>query len=551
MSDPDPPPRAILVIGGYGGFGARLSRRLSERGHRIVIAGRSDVRARALAASLRGAASLALDVHADDLAERIAASGAFVVVDAAGPFQGQRPRVALAALSAGAHYCDLADARDFVCGFGALDAAARQAGLCMISGASSVPALSGAAVRNLAERMDRVASVDIAISASNRGGAGESVARAMLSYAGQTFAARLGGREVMIVGWRGLVRRTIAIAGGVSLGRRWFADADVPDLALLPGRLPGNPTVRFRAGTDRALQVFGLWFVAWLVRIHWIGSGLILARLLRPLQRLTGLGASAWSGMEVRVVGEQGARPVEREWTLLVGDGKGPEVPTLAAVVLVEQILAGRASPGAADAGQSLKLEDFDELFDGIGARRAVRERVLPPPLYRRVLGHEFDRLPPAVKAMHSIHGIGGAAGRGQVERGRNPLAKLVATIMRFPRAGEHVLHVLFDISEGSETWTRDFAGQRFRSRLSMAAGRLTEAFGPLRFHFDLPADESGLEMLLHSWTAFGVPMPMALAPRICAREWQEEHRFRFDVAIALPLVGPVIRYRGWLDRIA
>jgi hypothetical protein len=41
--------------------------------------------------------------------------------------------------------------------------------------------------------------------------------------------------------------------------------------------------------------------------------------------------------------------------------------------------------------------------------------------------------------------------------------------------------------------------------------------------------------------------MPMALAPRTPAREWQEDGRFQFDVSIALPLIGPVVHYRGWL----
>ncbi|MBX7483354.1 hypothetical protein [Qipengyuania qiaonensis] len=31
----------ILVLGGYGGFGGRISRRLSDAGHEVVVAGRS------------------------------------------------------------------------------------------------------------------------------------------------------------------------------------------------------------------------------------------------------------------------------------------------------------------------------------------------------------------------------------------------------------------------------------------------------------------------------------------------------------------------------
>lgn len=543
--------RPVLVIGGYGGFGARLSRRLAEQGHRVIVAGRTAERAIAFAATLAGAEGMALDTRAPDLAERIALTGAATVVDAAGPFQQAGPQVACAALAAGIDYCDLADARDFVCGIAALDKEAKARGVTILSGTSSVPALSGAVVRQLAQDMERVVSVDIAISASNRGGAGASVARAMLSYAGRSFRVWRGGRGDTLVGWHGLTRQCIAIDGRPSLGHRWLADADVPDLALLPDRLPGRPSVRFRAGTDRAVQVIGLWLVATVVRLRLIGSGTMLTRLLRPMQRLTGIGASAWSGMHVRVIGERGGVAIEREWTLLVGDGKGPEVPTLAAALLVEQMLRGQVSPGARDAGEALALSDFDGPFDGIAALRQTRERALPPPLYRRVLGAAFDTLPSALRDMHSIIGVGGAAGRGTVTRGSNPLARLIAAIMRFPRAGGHDLHVLFEVADDHETWTRDFGGQRFHSRLSMAGGRLTEAFGPMRFHFDLPVDADGLTMLLHRWTALGVPMPLWLAPRITAREAQVDGHFTFDVAIGFPLIGPVIRYQGWLDRIA
>ena len=54
--------------------------------------------------------------------------------------------------------------------------------------------------------------------------------------------------------------------------------------------------------------------------------------------------------------------------------------------------------------------------------------------------------------------------------------------------------------------------------------------------------------MHLTRWTVFGLRLPLALAPRIEAREWQDEAgRFRFDVAVALPLAGEVVHYTGWL----
>src|ERR1700686_2412057 len=87
---------------------------------------------------------------------------------AAGPFQGAGYRLARAAIAAGLHYVDLADARDFVAGFGALDAAARAAGVVALSGASSTPALSHAVLDRLTKGWRSIDTVDIAISPGNR-----------------------------------------------------------------------------------------------------------------------------------------------------------------------------------------------------------------------------------------------------------------------------------------------------------------------------------------------------------------------------------------------
>jgi hypothetical protein len=119
---------------------------------------------------------------------------------------------------------------------------------------------------------------------------------------------------------------------------------------------------------------------------------------------------------------------------------------------------------------------------------------------------------------------------------------------MRFPAAGSHPLHVSFAERDGVERWTRRFGDQAFTSELSECDGHLVERFGPLRFIFDLPSDARGLEMHLRKWSAYGIPLPLALAPRGVAREWEEQGRFRFDVPIALPLVGRIVHYTGWLE---
>ena len=180
-------------------------------------------------------------------ADGLGAERPWLVVDAAGPFQEIDYRLPEACIAAGGHYLDLADGRDFVCGIGALDDAARAAGVVVISGASSLPALSAAVCDRLAAGLDRVSAIDAALSAGNRVAGGVSVTRAMLSYAGKPVrcgAARPGGRASA---GRRSAGSSFAFPARRPLRRR-VAICDVPDLALLPDRYPGRPAARFRAG---------------------------------------------------------------------------------------------------------------------------------------------------------------------------------------------------------------------------------------------------------------------------------------------------------------
>lgn len=472
------------------------------------------------------------------------------MIDAAGPFQGSDTRVPQACIAAGISYVDLADARAFVIGIGILDAAARAADVAVIAGASSVPALSGAVARRLADGLGAVRTVDIAISASNHATAGRSIASAILSYVGQPVRLWRGRRWTHSWGWQELRRETFRIEGTRDLRNRWVALADVPDHDLLPDALPGRPAVTFRAGTESTLQTLGLWLLSWPVR--WLSlRGLTrLAPWLQPLQRPSRWLGDGRSAMMVRLKGVANGNLVERQWTLIAEDGDGPEIPTLAAVLLAEAAASRTLPPGARDAGSLLTLGAFEPLFARLAIRHAVSERALPPPLYARVMGARFTALPDAVRAMHSVCGDAGAAGEAVVARGASPLARLVAVIMGFPPAGTHALHVAFVERDGVEHWTRTFGAKSFTSHLSARDGRLVERFGLLRFRFDLPSGQHGLEMQIVGWSCCGIPLPLSLAPRGVAREWQEEGRFHFDVPIALPLIGTVVHYRGWLTMV-
>ncbi len=536
----------ILVLGGYGGFGGRISRRLAAAGHEVLVAGRSEAKARRFCAAVAGAVPLALD--RGDIERALSEQQPAIVVDASGPFQAMDYRVPRACINARVHYCDIADGREFVCGIESLTAAARAAGVAVIAGASSVPALSGAVVRALIQEVDRVHGIEMAISASNRANAGPAVAAAILGQVGQKLRLRRAGRWIDRFGWQEVRRQDFSVPQTTPISGRLVALVDVPDLELLPKSLPGEPACSFRAGTELDFQNLALWLASWPVRWGWISDLSGLAKWLGPFHRLTECWGSDRSAMIVRLFGERDGERVERRWTLIADQGDGPEIPTLSVPPLVERILAGEEPAGARDAGRSLSLGDYAPAFAALSISSAIEELSPPPPLYRRLMGPEFEGLPAAVRAMHQPWREAWAEGEAEVTGAASPLGRVGAWIMGFPSPGRHKLRVDFIECDGVERWTRNFGGQFFASELSAEDGCLVERFGPLRFRFDLPADGAGLTMMMRSWSAFRLPLPLLLAPRSLAREWEEDGRFQFDVSIALPLVGPIIRYRGWLS---
>jgi hypothetical protein len=176
----------VAVLGGYGTFGAHVSRDLAGRGHRVIVAGRDPRRAQALARTLGpGHTSLAADVREVEACRR-AIRGAAVAVVCAGPFSTLGTSPARAALAEGAHYVDIADDRAYIRALHDLDAEFVRARLCAAYGCSSLPAVSSALALTLVAGGDRPrrARVTLYIGAANPKGAAS--VRAMVERLGRT-----------------------------------------------------------------------------------------------------------------------------------------------------------------------------------------------------------------------------------------------------------------------------------------------------------------------------------------------------------------------------
>ncbi|MEK1907235.1 MAG: saccharopine dehydrogenase NADP-binding domain-containing protein [Pseudomonas sp.] len=327
----------VVVLGGYGNFGSVIVRRLRAiGGMRVWVAGRDLGKAQALAQEC-GSEALQLDMNDAGLAARLRELGADMLISTAGPFQNQDYRVAEACIAAGVHYADLADAREFVCGIGTLDEAARAADVLICSGASSVPALAAGVIDHLLPRFSRLDSIWHGISSSEKT-PGVSTLAAVLNYCGKPFSQWRDGAWQRVYGWQDLSPHDFA----APLGRRWVGNCDIPDLELFPARYPGVRSVRFSAGVGLRLTQFGTWLLSWLVRGGLLRSGVPLAGLLRRGAVLVEPLGDGLSGMFVRLQGlDQAGQAQTLCWELQALHNDGPNIPCMAAVALARKLAAG------------------------------------------------------------------------------------------------------------------------------------------------------------------------------------------------------------------
>ena len=541
----------MLVVGGTGAFGRRLvANLLRTTALGIVVAGRNRARVDRLAAEAGPRVCAAMLDVATVTPEAVAALGVVAVVDAAGPYQGGDTRLARAAIAAGVHYLDLADARDHVAGFAALDGAARAAGVVALTGASSTPALSNAVLDRLTAGWTRVDRVDVALSPGNQAPRGLAVMRSILSYAGRPMRVFDGGVWRTAPGWGLTVRRSLP-----GLGPRFVSLVDTPDLDIVPARFAVRDAALFRAGLELPLLHFGLLAASLPVRAGLLRSLAPLARVFVFLAGCFGRFGSDRGGMLIEATGaDANGQATRARWSLLAEGGDGPNIPTLPTLAVLRLLTDGpMPPPGASACVGVVSLAQIEAEFAGLRITTAIHVEPLAPPLYRRVLGAAFDELPAPVQALHG--GGSGLVARGmaRVDGPAGPAARLAALFLRFPPAAAQVaVSVTIVPGDGSERWTRDFGGRRFVSVLSdgPAPGTLTERFGLLRFRLGLPVGGAGVQgMPVLGWRLGPLPLPRVLAPVSLAREFVDTAgRFNFDVEVRLPLgLGRLVRYRGWL----
>jgi len=554
----------ILIVGGYGVFGSRIVELLENDARlTLCVGGRSVAKAKTFVASRKLAKAELVPAAIDrngDIGGQLSTIRPDIVIDASGPFQSYGDdgyRVIQACLTHGANYLDLADGSDFVAGIGAFDDRAKAAGLYIISGASSFPVLTAAAVRRLSAGMAAVKTIRGGIAPSPYAGVGENVIRAIAGYAGQPTRRKRDG--VFCTGYplTEHLRYTIAPPGRVPLHNKLFSLVDVPDLQALAALWPEADEIWMGAAPVPELLHRLLAALAWLVRLRLLPTLSPIAPLMHFASNHIRWGEHR-GGMFVEVdgVAASGAR-LKRTWHLVAEGDDGPLIPSMAVEAIVGNVLQGRApQPGARAAVRELELDAYERLFAGRTIYTGMRDDDAGDalPLYARILGDAWRELPGKIRDMHDVRDRAAAEGRARVERGRGILARLACAVIGFPQSNpDTAVGVQFDASNGVETWTRSFGSDRFSSRQFAGRGRserlLCERFGALTFAMALVVADDRLALVLRRWSLFGLPLPMWLCPRSESYESAEQGRFNFHVSISHPLTGLIIRYDGWLVR--
>jgi hypothetical protein len=366
-----------LVLGGYGNFGARICRALSNNPLiHLVVGGRDLQRSTAFAGELgHGATGIAIDLNAPGFANRMRQMGIGLLIHTAGPFQQQAYGVAEAAAAAGAHYIDLADGRRFVCDFSkAMDAAFRAAGRTAVSGASTVPALSSAVVNQLCKGWQRIDTIDICIAPAQTAPRGRATLAAVLSYCGELIPVWNNGQWQPQRGWAAPTAVRFA-----RLRPRLGALCDIPDLELFPSHYQATRRVMFRAAVEVGLAQRAFAVLAALRSWRLIAQPARLAGLLNYTARALDFLGSSLGGMVVQVEGlDASGHLARRSWHIAADNDHGPEIPCMAAILLARRLASERgAQVGAFACMGMLQLGEFEPEFARWGMVTDIVDEVL------------------------------------------------------------------------------------------------------------------------------------------------------------------------------
>ena len=337
----------ILILGGYGHFGSKIAETLAKEGIPIILAGRNPAKMTSFQTELGKRypdceveccvfdVFKSLDKKLQDLQPKL-------VIHTCGPFQGQDYKIAESCIKHRVHYIDLADARDYVRDISTLNEQAIQNQVAVISGASTVPALSSAVIEEYQSLFVELGSLKFGISSAQQTPGGVATTEAILSYTGKEIPG-FPGAKGKVYGWQGLHQVTFPVCG-----KRWMSNCSIADLDLFPLKY-GFQDIQFSGGVENSFLHLGLWMISWLVRaglpLSLEKRGNFFYRVSKMFDRF----GSGTGGMYMYIRGKDlwnNSKTVK--WYIIAKNNHGLHIPTIPAIVLAKKIYLDQyQTPGA------------------------------------------------------------------------------------------------------------------------------------------------------------------------------------------------------------
>jgi hypothetical protein len=344
-----------MVLGSTGTFGRIIVQALLSRGYRVVAAARSADKTKAIFQEQWQHPQFSyqiFDVQHDLLIAEITKAKAHLVINTCGPFQQQHYQIAKACIVAKSHYIDLADDGVFVKGIEQLNLQAQQAGVCVISGASTVPGLSSAVIAAYFDRFTQLDSVRYGVSPGQKTARGLATTKSILSYLGKPlpWGSRYGWQQGYSVKYP-------------TIGKRWMGACDIPDHYLFKDYY-AIKKLEFSAGMESKVLHAGIWFVSWLVRLRMIRHLPSSAERLLKVSHCFDRFGTQDGGMHMFLGGSKNGRPLQINWFIEAFNGSGTQIPSAAAIILADHILQEKTlKPGARACINLINLKQFIQYF--------------------------------------------------------------------------------------------------------------------------------------------------------------------------------------------
>ena len=305
-----------------------ISEQLAGPEHSLIIAGRNSANGKAYADSIN-ARYLQCDTRdLKALAQLI--DGAFLVINASGPFQALDYRIPETCINQGCHYIDLGDGRDYVAGIKTLHQQAEAKGVFVCVGASTSPAVTSAGVTAILPKEKKAKSIKIALNAGNKNPAGVSTIASILAYVGVPIRVWKNNRWQTESGWS--LGEFVTFPEPV--GRRRVQLCNVPDLELFPKMFQAEQ-VEFKAGVELIVFNYAISLFGWLKRLFPVVNLPKFANLLVTLSKVFKHLGTLHGGCAVWVTNDEG----NQKSVAFIAPKNGPRIPTAPTVLLSRKVL--------------------------------------------------------------------------------------------------------------------------------------------------------------------------------------------------------------------